>query len=69
MNHPIHRFSISLLLLLFSFASQATEKQLIAYYPEWGVHLQPYYVKDIVLSGAAERLTVLNYSFAIPAPE
>ena len=53
MNHPIHRFSISLLLLLFSFAAQATEKQLIAYYPEWGVHLQPYFVKDIVSNGAA----------------
>jgi GH18 family chitinase len=58
----------TLLLLFFSFAAQATDKQLIAYYPEWGVHLQPYFVKDIVSSGAAERITVLNYSFAIPAP-
>jgi chitinase len=68
MNHPIRHISIGLLLLLFSFAAQATEKQLIAYYPEWGVHLQPYFVKDIVDNGAAERITVLNYSFAIPAP-
>jgi len=65
---PYSRGIATLLLLLFSFAAQATEKQLIAYYPEWGVHLQPYYVKDIVSSGAAELITVLNYSFVIPAP-
>jgi len=65
---PCSRGIAALFLLFFSFSAQATEKQLIAYFPEWGVHLQPYFVKDIVSSGSAERLTVLNYSFVIPAP-
>ena len=57
------------LLTLLPLAAMAADgKQLIAYFPEWGVHLQPYYVKDLVSSGAADRLTVLNYAFAIPAP-
>jgi chitinase len=72
-----------LLTLLPLAAIAAADKQLIAYFPEWGMHLpNPYFVKDMAYghcdpsidSGcasdgdAAARLTVLNYSFAIPAP-
>lgn len=42
--------------------------QNIVYFPEWGVHLQPYYVRHIQDSGAAEQLTVINYAFVVPAP-
>ena len=48
--------------------AQGTDKEIIAYFPEWGVHLQLYYVKDMVGNGSASRLTVLNYAFAIPTP-
>lgn len=62
---------IALLPLLFAAPvfAQSPEREIVAYFPEWGVHLQPYYVKDMVGNGSASRLTVLNYAFAIPAPD
>jgi GH18 family chitinase len=51
------------------FAQVSTEAQLGAYFIEWGTSLDPpYRVKNIVDSGAADKLTVLYYSFVIPAP-
>lgn len=59
---------LALFTICLSLATQAADPQLIAYFPEWGVYQQPYYVKNLITSGAAARLTVLNYAFAIPAP-
>jgi GH18 family chitinase len=53
--------------LLAAAVAQA-QTQNIVYFPEWGVHLQPYYVRHIQDSGAADQLTVINYAFVVPAP-
>lgn len=46
------------------------EAQVVGYFPEWGVYRQPaYYVKELVANGAANGLTILNYAFAVPAPD
>ncbi len=43
---------------------------IVGYFPEWGVYRQPpYFVKNIVSSGAADKLTVLNYAFGLPKPD
>jgi len=48
----------------------AVTPQVIGYFPEWGIgHSPPYTVKNIATSGAAEGLTILNYAFAVPAPD
>lgn len=38
--------------------------RVVAYFAEWGVYARNYHVKDIDTSGAAARLTHLNYAFA-----
>ena len=44
--------------------------RIVGYFPEWGVyHQQPYLVKNIVTSGSADKLTVLNYAFGYPKPD
>lgn len=53
---------------LLTAAGVQAETQNIVYFPEWGVHLQPYYVRHIQDSGAADQLTVINYAFVVPAP-
>ncbi|GAA4683713.1 glycosyl hydrolase family 18 protein [Streptomyces chumphonensis] len=35
----------------------------LGYFTEWGVYGRDYHVKDLVTSGAAEKLTHINYSF------
>ncbi|MEZ4865933.1 MAG: glycosyl hydrolase family 18 protein [Caldilineaceae bacterium] len=35
----------------------------VAYFTQWGVYARNYHVKDIVTSGAAETITVINYAF------
>lgn len=61
---------ISLFVLFASNSVWATTyKEIIAYFPEWGVYQQPYYVKNIVDSGSAPHLTVLNYAFVVPGPD
>lgn len=48
----------------------AVSPQVIGYFPEWGVgHSPPYTVKNIATSGAAAGLTIINYAFAVPAPD
>jgi chitinase len=50
-------------------AEDSADPQLGAYFIEWGVYNAPhYYVKHIVESGAADKITVLYYAFVIPAP-
>ena len=48
---------------------EAVDPRIIAYFPEWGVYQQPYYVKSMIDSGAAAKITHLNYAFGIPAPD
>jgi len=40
-------------------------KQIAAYFPEWGVG-NHYFVKNIVTSGSAEKITIINYAFGLP---
>ncbi|MDH3768020.1 MAG: glycoside hydrolase family 18 protein, partial [Gammaproteobacteria bacterium] len=47
----------------------ADERKVIAYFPEWGVYQQPYYVRGIVDAGSADKLSVLNYAFVVPFPD
>ncbi len=63
----LFRTIFALFFLVGSNHVHATE--IIAYFPEWGVYQQPYYVKHIVESGSASHLTVLNYSFVVPEPD
>ncbi|WP_432720602.1 glycoside hydrolase family 18 protein [Jeongeupia wiesaeckerbachi] len=37
--------------------------QLVGYFPAWAKHNSNYWVKDVDTSGAAKRLTVINYAF------
>lgn len=65
-----------LLLLVFFMAVNISnkvysqEKEIVAYFPEWRAEEEnPYYIKNIVESGAAGKITVINYSFAEPGPD
>lgn len=42
------------------------KKEIIAYFPQWGIEHQPYYVKFIETTGSADKITKLNYAFAVP---
>ncbi len=46
-----------------------TDKQVVGYFIEWGVYARNYLVKDIVASGSADKITVINYAFANAAPD
>ncbi len=51
-------------------ASGEGNLRIVGYFPEWGIYRQPpYLVKNVVASGSAEKLAVLNYAFAIPKPD
>jgi chitinase len=41
---------------------------IIAYFPEW-VDRSHYYPKDLIASGSAGKLTIINYAFGIPMPD
>jgi len=60
---------IILLLLItmsLSMSIKSQKKEIVAYFPEWGIKYKPYLVKNIENSGAAEIVTVINYAFAEP---
>jgi chitinase len=38
-------------------------KQIVGYFIEWGVYARQYFVKNIVSSGSASKLTTINYAF------
>ena len=40
------------------------DKEVIGYFIQWGVYRRDYHVKNIVTSGSADKLTVINYAFA-----
>jgi chitinase len=42
---------------------ESGEKRVIGYFPQWGIYSKNYHVKNIVESGSAEKLTVINYAF------
>ena len=43
------RAGLLLLMAAMTMQAQAADKEVVAYFPEWGVHLQNYYVKNIII--------------------
>lgn len=37
--------------------------EVVAYYTQWGIYGRNYHVKDIVTSGSADDITIINYAF------
>ena len=70
MPRSMIRIAISLLMGIFlmPMPAQTEAREVVAYFPEWVVRLQDYWVKHIAESPSATELTVLNYSFVIPGP-
>ena len=61
---------ILIVVLLWSCTTDvAPKKELVVYFPEWGVEHQPYYIKDIEERNSADKISVLNYAFALPQPD
>lgn len=58
-----------LFLNFFQILVFAQEKQIVAYYPEWVAHDQSYYIKNILTSGAAGKITTLIFAFVTPRPD
>ena len=50
-------------------AAPETDKEIVGYFIEWGIYGRNYRVKNIVESGSADKLTVINYAFANAAPD
>jgi len=40
------------------------DKEVVGYFIQWGIYARNYYVKNVVTSGSADKLTVINYAFA-----
>ena len=57
---------IFVLLSLSGAVKSQHTKEIVAYFPQWGIEHQPYYVKFIETTGAADKITELNYAFAVP---
>jgi chitinase len=49
--------------------ARAGASQVVGYYIEWGIYGRNYTVKDVVASGSAEKLSVINYAFGNVAPD
>ncbi|MGE5351884.1 MAG: glycosyl hydrolase family 18 protein [Acidobacteriota bacterium] len=60
---------LPLILLTLTIAIQAQTKEIIGYFPEWGVEDLRYTVKNVEKTGAAEKLTTIMYAFSYPAPD
>ncbi len=43
--------------------SSAGGKQIVGYFAQWGIYQRNYFVKNIETSGAASKLTTINYAF------
>ncbi|HKJ80660.1 MAG TPA: glycosyl hydrolase family 18 protein [Ignavibacteriaceae bacterium] len=54
-----------LIILLLQFVSIAQTREVVAYYPEWGVE-HNYYAKNMEEIGSADKVTVLIYAFCEP---
>jgi len=68
-NRKTTLFVIFALLILSHTVNSQQKKEIIAYFPQWGIEHQPYYIKYIEATGAADKITILNYSFAEPGPD
>lgn len=77
-NHLLKSLIIACLLVSFlaspaarnaAYASDAKGKQIVGYFIEWGIYGREYRVKNIVTSGSANKMTVINYAFANAAPD
>ena len=44
--------------------SQTGPQRNVAYFTQWGIYVRNYNVKDLDTSGAASKLTAINYAFA-----
>lgn len=42
--------------------------QVAAYFPEWGIR-EGYAIKNLISSGSAEKITIINYAFGIPGQD
>lgn len=60
---------VLMLILSVNMSSNAQTKEIVGYYPEWGVEDLRYIVKNIEQTGAAEKLTTIMYAFSHPAPD
>ena len=58
--------NLLIIISLIPFILSAQKKEIVGYFPQWGIEHQPYYVKHIETAGSADKITVLNYAFAIP---
>lgn len=58
-----------LFLFLFSASLLAQQKEIIAYFPGGVVRHGIYYVKHMETTGAAKKLTMIDYAFCSPAPD
>lgn len=45
------------------------KKEVVGYFIEWGIYGRNYLVKNLVTSGSADKLTVINYAFGNVAPD
>lgn len=43
--------------------------EMVGYFTQWGIYDRGFFVKDLVTSGSAARLTVLNYAFGNVGPD
>jgi chitinase len=57
------------ILLLMPVLTVAQKKEIVAYYPGYHEKYQINYVKDLEKIGSADKLTVLDYAFAVPLPD
>ncbi len=69
MKHRKIYFVFILVILFLSINVAAQQKEIIAYFPQWGVEHQPYYIKHIEAAGSANKITILNYAFIVPSPD
>jgi chitinase len=74
----LRTLTLACLLASFAFAPatlaaphshRADGKQVVGYFIEWGIYGRNYLVKNIVTSGSADKLTVINYAFGNVAPD
>ncbi len=68
-NYSFILFATLVLLIFSCTANSQQKKEIIAYFPQWGVEHQPYYVKHLEEAGSADKITILNYAFAEPGPD
>ena len=50
-------------------SSGTPRHELVGYFTQWGIYDRGFFVKDLVTSGSAARLTVLNYAFGNVGPD